>query len=210
MGDRGRLVRGDPAHLALKVDGVKEILTVVVSAVSAAGAVLAAFSTHLAKARVPSLTGRAGTTVVCVVLSVELLFSVGWSLLSAYQDGREIDVLDQIVPPHSRGVLPGTEIAVTVPVRRDRAAIALEIEITDHNPGSGVCAPMATLGVWRANRTVRADPVTARRGERVTISAPKTGDRTTIGIDVGNEQSDRNCAVDVRITSARLTNKESR
>jgi hypothetical protein len=194
--------------LALKIDDVKEVLAVAISAVGATGAVLAAFGTHLAKARLPSITSRPATAAVGVVLVAELLFSLGWPGLSAYRASREVDVLDQVDPPEFRAVLPGGEVTVNVPVRRDRSAIALQIEITDHNPGSGVCVPFTTVTVRRANRTIHAVPKAARHRQRITIGAPRTGDRVSLDMEVGNALNDRNCAVDLTVSTAHLTNDD--
>jgi hypothetical protein len=192
------------------VERINELLALVISALSAVGTLLAVpwISTRLTKARLPSLASRPAMILVRVALAAELVVAVVWLGVRYHQWSSEIDVLDRVTPQELVNVSPGAEVEVEVPVSAVRSSVAVTIEITDHNPDGGICAPFTTVAIRQAHRAIHGSPRTAHSGERVTISTPRTGERLRLGIAVGNQQGDRNCAVDLRISSARLTNDD--
>ncbi|MFG1610362.1 hypothetical protein [Actinoplanes sp. NPDC049265] len=209
---RGRVVEGVVAVgglvaivllLTSSFERLSAVVNLIIGLLGALAALLAVpwVNKRLTGTRIPL------TPLVRVLLAAEIVVA-GVSLgVRHYRSSHEVDVLDQVSEQLFTGVQPGREVQVQIPLSADRRAIAVAIEITDHNPGSGICAPFTTVDVRQAKRAIYGSPRRAHSAERITIVAPRAGAQAALGVAVANDQDERNCLVDLRISVARLTNQ---
>jgi hypothetical protein len=157
--------------------------------------------------RLPPIGPRATRGVVASILAIEFLVTVGLGGWSWHLATRDVDVLAKVALTGSRDVRPGGSIGLDVPVTAHRDGIELVFGIVDHNAETGNCAPFTELLVvpssaGNSGRQVRAVP-----DRPVWVGFARGATKLHLDVTVTNIKGDRNCGVDLSVTSAKLTNK---
>jgi hypothetical protein len=198
---------------AIVLVGAFAAKTSVASAVTSALAALAGLATTLLGlfkvrfAGLPPITRTATQVVVIVFVAMELGVSAGWAGWWYYRANRDIDVLSKITLAANRDVRPGGgPAALDVPVGARRDGIVLVFRIADHNTDIGNCVPYTKLVVTPGSGGNSGAPVQASPGGPVRVDVPPGTTKLHLDIAVTNIRNDRNCGVDLTVTSAKLRN----
>jgi hypothetical protein len=185
--------------LATRTDGVARALSFV-------GAGAAAFGGIFQQVPFPSIKRHLTARIVVAVLSMDLLWSAGWTAWRWYEANRAIDVTAHLALGNNTDVKPHGQAALDIDVRASRKAIAIVFEVADHNGGIGSCVPNTTLSVTPLTAGNRGRTVPAAPGVPVTFGLSPGTRHLHLDIAVHNVRDDINCGVNVYVSSAKLTN----
>lgn len=155
----------------------------------------------------PRMPPRVIRTIVGGVLAADAVLTVGWGGLALYQANRDIDLRAAAHPSGATDVRDGgphAAIDLVITEHRDRLRVTLRAE--DHNPVTGICTPFTRLTVTPTIGGNSAPAITAGLGEPMLIEVPQGTRDLHLDIAVRNIKGDRNCGVNLAVTTATLEN----
>lgn len=188
--------------IAAKIDVAAAIAGSIVSLVTALTGIVGVFQPP----RFPRIGPGVTRGVVIAILAVDSVGSAGWGAWSYYQANRVVDVLSRIHLANSTGVLPDGQAALDVDIAVRRTEIDLVLQAADTNSGAGSCVPNTRFSLTPRSAGNRGQAITAAPGAPVHLDLPDGTEHLHLDITVMNTRDDRNCAVDLFVTSATLRN----
>lgn len=180
--------------------------TIVATLVSVASAFIA-FIGVFQPPKFPAIAPKVTRGVVTAILMVEFSVSAGWAGWSFYQANRTIDVLSTIMLDQNVGVLPDGHATLDLALTAQRDTIILVFRIVDHNSNIGSCVPSTSLSVTPDMAGNRGGTVFTSSGAPTSVDLPAGVTKLHLDIAVMNTRGDQNCAVDLRVDSAKLQNR---
>lgn len=155
----------------------------------------------------PRIDPKVTRGVVAAVLVTDFVVSGGWAGWSYYRAHRTIDVLSAVTLSQAVDVLPDGHAALDLAVTAQRDTIVLVFRVTDHNGDIGSCVPNTSLSVTPDTAGNRGETVSTSSGASISVDLPAGATKLHLDIAVTNTRGDQNCAVDLRVGSAKLQNK---
>lgn len=192
--------------IAAKISEAPEVVATIGVAVTVVSLIIG----HFKRSEFSMIDPRVTKAVIAVVLIVDFGVSVGWGAgWPYYQANRTIDVLSEVTLAKNIGILPYQRDHATLDatVTETRDTIVLVFQIDDHNPHIGNCRPNTLLSVTRDKTGNPGETVFASHGVATLVDLPAGSRKIHLDIAVTNTRGDRNCRVDLRVTSATLRNK---
>ncbi|MGW0802433.1 hypothetical protein [Nonomuraea sp. NPDC002799] len=192
------------ALIASRATMALTIVTVVVGIVGVVGPVLGIYGVRAL--RVPKINPRHARRVIGGIIAVNALVSATWAAVLFYQANRDVDIRAVSRLSGQTNVRPGgvASLAAALPARRGH--VVLTFRIADHNEEIGYCAPFTTLTVRPRADGNAALSVTRRTGEQMRLDIAPGATELHLDIIVSSVRNDANCAVDLSLTEAVLTN----
>lgn len=189
--------------IAAKIDVVAAIVGSFVSLLTALTGIVGVFQPP----RFPRIGPGVTRGVVIAILAVDSAVSAGWGAWSYYQANHEVDVLSQIHLAGSTGVLPDGHAELDVDIAVRRTQIDLVLQAADTNSGAGSCVPNTRFSLIPRSAGNRGSAVAVTPGTPVRLDLPDGTEHLHLDVTVMNTREDRNCAVDLFVTSAKLRNR---
>lgn len=155
----------------------------------------------------PTIDPKVTRGVVAAILIVDFVVSGGWAGWSFYQANRTVDVLSTVTLDHNIDVLPDGHAALDLTVTAQRDTVVLVFRVADHNSDIGSCVPSTSLLVTPEMAGNRGGTVPVNSGVPTLVDLPAGVAKLHLDIAVTNTRGDQNCAVDLRVDSAKLHNK---
>lgn len=189
-------------YLSITSDGVVRAAAFIGTII---GGLLGGLGAYYQNRPVPPISRAVVVAAVGALLVVDGLSTLGGLVWHVYQANRSIDVTARVTLDRNIDVLPGGHARLDVDIVASRAAIVIVFRVTDHNRAIGSCMPNTRLAVTPDTAGNRGSTTTAVPGEPVTLRLPSGARRLSLDITVVNVRNDVNCAVDVAVSSAKLT-----
>ncbi|HSV65662.1 MAG TPA: hypothetical protein VLJ59_07125 [Mycobacteriales bacterium] len=169
---------------------------------------VAAIGSYFQPRRFPKLSRQAGISAVAAVLLLDLVGTVIWAALSWYDANRAIDVTARITLVGSVDVLPDEQehARFDVDITDPRSQIVIMFKVDDHKAEIGSCVPNTELHVTPDYAGNRGATETVTPGGSLTLNMFSHTRHLRLKIAVKNIRGDSNCAVDIAVSSAKLTN----
>jgi hypothetical protein len=183
--------------IAFNDDGVVRAMSIVGTIV---GAIAVVF-----KIRSPKLPGRLALVCLAAVLTSEMIGPAAWLGWSYHQRSRQIDAMAMLNLTGNLDIKPGEHASLDVDVDERRDNLVLVLRIEDHNPKIGACAPSTRLLVTPRGSGNYGRSTTVRSDEALQLALADHSAHLHLDVESLNER-DRNCTVDVTVTSAKLVN----
>ncbi|GLZ12748.1 hypothetical protein Acsp04_29830 [Actinomadura sp. NBRC 104425] len=191
-----------------KTSGLAQVATIVATVLGGVGALWQAL--YQPRRTPPTMSDRNWRWVLGGVLAMDAAVTVVWGALSYHSAHSDIDVLADIELGNNRKISPG-EVAFleldSVPARRRHLTVTFVV--TDSRPALGLCAPRTKLKARLEHAGNRGDRIDVKNGRPTSIRLVPGLTKVHMEIEVFNER-DKNCEVDLNVSSAKLTNRGRR
>ena len=150
--------------------------------------------------RLAALYFTAGLLAVDFAGTASLL---GWRY---HQANRDVDVTNQVSVGTNTALLPDQRALFSFDITADRSRIEIVFLVRDTNSKIGTCVPSTSLFVTPSVGGNRGASVTGFPGRPLSLQMAKNAHSLSLDVLIKNTRGDNNCAVDVDVTSAILTN----
>jgi hypothetical protein len=153
----------------------------------------------------PSIGRRAIRLAVALILCIDLILTLFWLGWYYYQTHRAIDITAQAVLHRNVNVRPGARGGLDVDVRAQRSHIVVVFRIVDYNGDQGSCVPNTRLSVTPSAGGSQGETASISSAEALDLSLAPSAQHVHLDIVVTNTRSDSNCAVNISVSSVKLT-----
>jgi hypothetical protein len=188
--------------LTLRSEGIVRVVAVL----GGLGGLLTAVSAIVQPTKFPPISRQVAAPVTVSMLVLDLIGTGSWLSWSGYQANRAVDVTAQVHLARNTEVRPGGHAAFGVEIAASRKQIVIMFAVADHNDEIGSCVPNTRLSVTPDTAGNRGVPVTIIPGDQLNLRLPSRARLLHLDIAVQNIRDDNNCAVDIAVSSAQLTN----
>jgi hypothetical protein len=176
------------------------------SGLSFLGVLVTAVAAYFQQRSVPRLGPRTRRRAAAAVLLLDAVVTCGWAGWRSYEANRPVDVTAQVALSANRNVRPGGHAVLAVDIAAQRSVIVIVFDIADSNRLIGTCRPNTRLSVTPDTGGNRGGTSSAVPGEPIILPLLDSTRHLRLDIEVVNVRDDANCAVDISVPSARLTN----
>lgn len=204
----------DPILLGVAVETVLLLVWLAIASegvtrgVMVVGAIVAGLGAYYQQRQPPNLSKHVKIWVALTVLLIQLVSLFGWLAGQVYAARRSVDVTSSVKLANNTNMSPGVHHAVLdVAITAARSAIVIVFNVEDSNREIGSCRPNTRLIVTPDTAGNRGRTQSAAVGEPLTIDLLADARQLRLDIEVQNVRNDRNCAVDVSVTSAVLVHR---
>ncbi|MBW8802863.1 MAG: hypothetical protein JF587_03220 [Catenulisporales bacterium] len=204
------------ALVAVKSDVAGKVVALLVAV---SGTVAVWFAARYKQTTAPTLRRAARpAATLATLLAADLVFSGGWIGWSVYRANRSFDVKAQILISGRTHLYPsgsatrpedpqGHEVAtVDVAITHPRDALVLVFNVVDSFPKVSSCTPNTRLRLTPTQGGNPSDQVTATPLKPAAIPLSPDAKQLHLDIQIVNLGGDHNCAVDIAVAGAELTN----
>jgi hypothetical protein len=195
--------------LTLKSDGVVRVASAFAAIAGAIGTVLQLLTgagVIFQQRKFPSISRQMTARLTAIVLLINIVSTAGWLAWHLYQVNRAIDITAQVQLRNNIGVRPGAHADFDVNINVPRSHIVILFRADDHNIKIGTCLHNTRFLVrpYTAGNPGATTNVTP--GEPLSLRLADNTRHLHLDVTVTNIRNDDNCAVDIAVSSAKLTN----
>jgi hypothetical protein len=158
-----------------------------------------------AQVRYPRVAPRHGQTIMVLLLVVDVALTLALGGFAYHRAHRPIDVTAAVTLSRNLSVLPGQSAALDLAIVDRRSTLDVVFRVSDHNPETGICAPQTELRITPLQNGNRGEPISVEPGAHVRVPVLAAARSLHLEVEVRNVRQDNGCAVDIAVTSARLT-----
>jgi hypothetical protein len=181
-----------------------DALTKAVSGIGLVGALVFGI---FAQVRYPRVSARHGATIAVILLIFDLVLAVTMGVVGYQRGHRPVDVTARVMLDGNEAVRTGQIAMLDVAVAERRPRLDVVFRVSDHNPQTSNCAPLTELRITPVQSGNSGVPITAEPGAHVLVPVLIDTRNLHLEIEVRNIHNDNGCAVDLAVTSARLTSE---
>jgi hypothetical protein len=195
--------------LSLKSEGVVRVASTFAAIAGAIGAVvqlLTGAGVIFQQRKFPSISRQMAVRLTAILLLIDIASTGAWLTWHAYQVNRAIDITAQVRLRNNIGVHPGEHADFDVDINAQRDHIAIVFMADDHNINIGTCLPNTKLSVRPYTAGNPGATITATPGEPFSLPLAENTSYLHLDVTVKNVRNDNNCAVDIAVLDAKLTN----
>jgi hypothetical protein len=204
----------DPILLGVAVETVLLLVWLAIASegitrgVMVVGAIVAGLGAYYQQRQPPNLSKDVKIWIALTVLLVQLLSLLGWMAGRLYDARRSVDVTSSVKLANNTNMMPGVHhAALEVDITAARSAVVIVFNVEDSHRELGSCRPNTMLIVTPDTAGNRGHTRSAAVGQPLTIDLLADAQHLRLDIEVQNLRNDRNCAVDVSVTSAVLVHR---